>query len=104
MTLLHLAQPPEHLLAERARAFEQVLSLDLVEDGERRRRGNRIAAVRAAETADVHGVHQVGPTGDRADRQAAAERLRAGDEVGHDALVLDREPAAGPAHAPLDLV
>src|SRR4029453_18524074 len=26
------------------------------------------------------------------------------DEVGHDVLVLDREPAAGPAHAALDLV
>ena len=43
----------------------------------------------------MHGVHDLRPAGDRADRQAAADRLRGRDDVGHDVLVLDRVPAAG---------
>ena len=40
----------------------------------------------------------------RADREAAAQALRARQDVGHDALLHVREERAGAAHAALDLV
>ena len=72
---LHLAQSRRDVLAERPRALQQAVALDLVEDGERGGGRDRVPAVRAAEPAHVHGVHELGAAGDGADRQAAAERL-----------------------------
>ena len=42
--------------------------------------------------------------GDGGERHAAGERLRGGDQVRDDAVVLAREHRAGPAEAGLDLV
>ena len=84
--------------------LDEPFVLDHVDRGQRGRARHRIAAERAAEPADVHRVHDLGPAGHARDRHAAAESLRGRDEVGHDVLVLAREPRAGAAEAGLHLV
>ena len=50
-------------------------ALDRIEDRERRRTRERVAAERAAEAAGRDCVHHLGASGDGRERQAAAERL-----------------------------
>ena len=61
------------VLAERARTLEQSFALDLVEHGERRRRRDRVPAVRPAEAAGMDRVHQLGASRDGGDREPRAE-------------------------------
>ena len=83
---------------------EELRLADDVHRLDRRGAGDRAAAVGAADAAEVRRVHDLGAAGDRADRHAGAERLRGDDQVGNDAVVLDREQAAGAAEAALHLV
>lgn len=83
---------------------DQVQLVHGLDRRERRRAGDRVAAVRAAEATGVHRVHQVGPPGDGGQRQAAGDPLGDGDQVRLDALVLAGEPVARAAEAGLDLV
>ena len=76
----------------------------MVDRLDRRRARDRAAAVGAADAAEVRGVHDLGAAGDGGDRHAGAERLGGHDEVGHDAVVLDGEEAAGASHAALHFV
>ena len=75
-------EPVHHRLAGAHGRLQQPLALDLVEHRERGGGGHRVPAVGAAQPAHVHRVHQLGAAGDRADRHAAAERLRRQDDVG----------------------
>ena len=75
-----------------------------VDGGQGGRAGDRVAAVGAAEAADVDVAHDLGPAGHRGQRQAAGDALGRGDQVGHDPLVLAREPGPGPAEPRLHLV
>ncbi len=68
------------------------------------RAGERIAAVGRAVHADRERARDLGRGQHRADREAAAQALGAGQDVGHDALLHVREQRAGAAHAALDLV
>ena len=70
----------------------------------RRRAGDRVPAERAAEPAGLGRVHQLGAAGDRGQRQPAAERLAGHEQVGLDAVVLDRPDGPGAADAGLHLV
>ena len=71
----------------------------------RRRARQRVAAERAAQAALLGRVHDLGARGDRRERQAAAERLAADEDVGLEpVVVLDRPHRAGAAHARLHLV
>ena len=85
---------------------QDALVVDDVEDGQRGRRGHRVAAERAEE----HGLvgepgRDLAPGDDRADRVAVAHRLAERDEVGRDAEPLRTTTSvAGPAVPALDLV
>ena len=76
----------------------------LVEHGERRGAGERVAPERPSQPARVHGVHDLGPAGDAGERQAAAQRLPGDDEVRLHAVVLDRPDRPRAADARLHLV
>ena len=82
----------------------QIPGLHRLDRAERRRARHRVAAVRAAEPAHVHGVHQLGPPGDTGQRQPVRDPLGRRDQIRDEALVLAREPVAGPAETGLDLV
>ena len=71
---------------------------------DRRGARDRAAAVRAADAAEMRRVQDLGAAGDGADRHARAERLRADHQIGHHAVVLDGEQAAGSPEAALHLV
>ena len=75
-----------------------------VEDRGRGGARERVAAERAAEAAGRNGVHQLFTAGDGRERQSAAERLARDEQVGLDAVVLDRPDRAGAAAAALHLV
>ena len=100
-----LAQPGAQL----GHVGEQALVLDDADDGERRRGGHRVAAEGGAVLAGAEQRRGVLAQGHRgADREAAAQALGEGDDVGHDAAAdvrqVVRHPGAGAAHAGLDLV
>ena len=100
--------PGEHAgaqrLADRDGALAEALLVDHVEDGERGGVGDRVADVRAADGAVVRRVHDLRLAEHARERQAGGDRLRDGDQVGLDAVVLDREELAGAREAGLDLV
>ena len=77
---------------------------DLVEHGARGGARDRVAAERAAEPAGSRRVHQLRAARDAGERQPAAERLAGDEQVGLDAVVLDRPDRPGPADAGLHLV
>jgi hypothetical protein len=72
--------------------------------GDRGDAGQRVAAVGAAHPADVGGVHDVCAAGDGADRHARAERLGGDDDVGRQAVVLQREQPARAGETALHFV
>src|SRR5581483_1661887 len=90
--------------ADRFGPFAELGPSNLVEHGERGRARERVAAERPTEAARRDRVHHLGAPGDAGERQAAAERLPGDDQVGLDAVVLDRPDGARAAHARLDLV
>ena len=104
VALRPVADPGQQGPLDALRLGEQVVALDDLEDGERRRGRDRVAAEGAADAAGLHGIHDLGAAGDGGEREAARDALRARDEVGHDAVVLDRVPGAGAGDAGLDLV
>ncbi len=63
-----------------------------------------IAAVGAAQSARMRRVHDGRTAGDRRQREAAAQALGHGDEIGHHAGMLDGEHLAGARDAALDLI
>ena len=65
-------QARAHDRLDPARRAGEVLGLHRLDRAERRGAGDRVAAVRPAETAAVHGVHDLGATGDT--RRAAGRR------------------------------
>ena len=99
-----LLEPAADQGADLQRAGVEGVLLHLRDRAERRGAGDRVAAVGAAEAADVDGVHQLGAAGDAGERQAAGDALGRRHQVGHDALVVAREPRACAAEAGLDLV
>ena len=99
-----LVEAATELGAELERPGVEGVLLHLRDRAERGRAGDRVAAVGSAEPADVDAVHQLGVAGDGGQRQAAGDALGGGDQVGHDALVVDGEPRPGAAEAGLDLV
>ncbi len=80
------------------------LLFDHVQNSERRGLRDRVADVRAADGAVVGGVEDLGLAEHARKRKAAGDRLRDGDQVGLDVVVLDREQPAGAAKAGLHLV
>ena len=66
--------------------------------------GQRLAAEGRGVVAGLEGGGHLGPGPAGADRHAVAQRLGHRDDVGHDAEVLEAEPAAGAAEAGLHLV
>ena len=78
-------QPVAQLLAERGDVLEQAVGLDRVEHGERGGAGDRVAAEGGAVVAGLEQVAGVAEGDAGADRDAAAEALGDGDDVGHDA-------------------
>ena len=103
---LELPQAGEHVLAAGRRALDQALLGDHVEHREAGRGGQRVGDVRG----DVEEALVVTVLLDRArrdgrrERQAAAERLRDADEVGHHTVVLEAEHRPEAAEARLGLV
>jgi hypothetical protein len=92
------------LLPHALDVVEQALVRDGPDDGEGGRAADRVAAERGAVRAGPEQVPGVAEREARADRQAAAETLGQGHDVGLDAIGLVREPVAGPADAGLHLV
>ena len=97
-------EPRANPLADRVRPRAELGRRHLVEHGERRRAGQRVAAERPSQAARVHGVHDPRPAGDAGERQAAAQRLPGDDDVRLHAVVLDRPDRPGAADARLHLV
>ncbi|CVN11728.1 Uncharacterised protein [Streptococcus pneumoniae] len=91
-------------LLDPAGLLQETVLLDGLEHGERRRRGDGVAAVGAPEAARVHGVHHLGAAGDAGERHAAGDALGGRHQVRLDALGLGGEPGAGAGDAGLDLV
>ena len=77
---------------------------DLAEHLDRRHAGERVAAEGAAEPPGGTAVHQLCRAGHAGERQSAAERLARNDQVGLDAVVLDRPDRPSPPDAGLHLV
>ena len=116
----HRAQPPdvtdarparlpvEHPRAQRRTeelcAIDELLLLEDVEDGQRRRERDRIADERPADGSGVRVVHDRCAPDHTRERQAACDRLRDDDEIRFDAEVLHREHAPGSSEARLHLV
>src|SRR2546421_2220177 len=90
-------QPPGQARRDLLGALAEARSGQLVEH--RRGGGARdgIAAEGAPETARMNCVHDGALAGDRGERQPAAERLAADDEIGLDVEALDRPDGARPA-------
>ena len=91
-------------LADQLDVIEQVGGLDRVEHREGGGAGDRVAAEGRAMVARLQRGGAVAEADAGADRQAAAEALGQGEDVGGDPFGLVREPRAGPADAGLDLV
>src|SRR4051794_40267970 len=91
-------------LAERAHARVEVRVLEHVERGVGGGGDDRPAGERRAVVAGLEGLAQALAGDQRADRQAAAERLGGRHRVGHDAGLLERPQRAAAAEAALDLV
>src|SRR5262249_34699809 len=123
--LLELAPEPDALAADvredfapcvdRAQAFheervarlytvEHLRRVDYVEDRFGDRTGERIAPVSRAMYPDRERARYFGGRQHRADREAAAEPLGAGQDVGYDTLLHVGEQCSSAAHAALDLV
>ena len=85
-------------------ALEDALFLEHLQHGERRRAGDRVAGIGAAEPAGPAGVHDLRAPDHGREREAARDRLRERVEVRRDAVVLHGEHAAGASGAALDLV
>ena len=100
--------PGEHAgtqrLADCNSALAKALLVDHVEDRERRGLGHRVADVGTADGAVVRRVHDLRLAQHARERQAGRDRLRNRDQVGLDAVVLDRKQLAGAREARLDLV
>ncbi|MCW0462677.1 hypothetical protein NB717_003745 [Xanthomonas sacchari] len=88
---------PRHVGGDRRRG-------QLAQRHPRHRRGQRVAAEGGAVRAELHGLGDLRPGQQRADREAAAQRLGQGHDVGSDLVLPVREQGAGAAHAALDLV
>src|SRR5690348_5252066 len=93
-----LAQPAPDRLRARPRLLEGV------EDRDRGGALHRVPAERPAEPARRDRVHDLGAAGDAGERQPAAERLAADEQVGLDVVVLDRPDGAGAPAPRLHLV
>src|SRR5262249_2495494 len=100
----HLAEARAELFAEGLRAIGELLFFGEAEGLERRRTGDRIAGISAAERARLARIDDLGAADDGADRKAPAHRLRHGHETRLHAEVLDRPHLAGAAEAALHLV
>ena len=85
-------------------ALADALVLDHVEDGERRGLRHRVADVGPTDRGVAGGVHDLGLADHTREREAGGNRLRDGDQVGLDPVVLDREQLAGTPEARLHLV
>ena len=97
-------EPGREPVAGDAHPREQFgIGADLERD-ERRRRNHRAARESRAVIAGVQRVREPWAGDQRADRQAATERLRARDRVGDDVGLLVRPERPGPPHTRLDLV
>ena len=72
----------------------------------RQRRGDRQgrAGMRRCHRAGGVELHDVGAPDHRGQRKGTGDALAAGDEVGDDAIVLEREPSPGPAETRLHFV
>ena len=103
-TLLPGEHPRSHGLADRGGALVEALLLDHVQNGERRGLRDRVADIGAADGAVVGGVEDLGLAENARKRKAAGDRLRDGDQVGLDVVVLDREQLAGAGKTGLHLV
>ncbi len=90
--------------AEVFRAVAEVFILDHVENGMGRRNADRAAGIRAAQAAGAGGVHDFGAAGDGCNREAAAQALGHGHQVGRDAIVFHGEQFAGTGKAGLHFV
>src|SRR5262249_2952652 len=99
-----LVQAREHDVADVAGRAHQVELTHRLDTGQRGGAGDRVAAVCAAQPTGVDRVHDLRTPGDAGQRKAAGDRLRGGDEIGYDRLVIRGEPISGPAEASLDLV
>src|SRR5436309_2687433 len=89
--------------SERLRSLPQLPADDDVDRGAPRRARERVPAERGVVAPLERLLHRLRREG-RADRHAAREGLREGQEVGLDAPPLDREEAARAAHPRLHLV
>ena len=92
------------LLAQPHRPGQELVARDRAQALDRGGAGHRVAAIGRAEPARMHRVHHVGAADHARQRHAGRERLADGDQVGHDAGVLDAPERAGAAHAGLHLV
>ena len=101
------AQPVEHVRAEFRRALGETLFEQHVDRRERGRAGERIAAERRGVQERV--IEEPREDGLRRDdrtgrHDAAAERFREAQDVGHDVVVFAREHLPGAAHPGLHFV
>ena len=104
MPLLPLQHPAPNGLADALGTVDEALVLEDVEDGERGRQRDRVADVGAADRAVAGRVHDLRLAEHARERQPGGDRLGDRDQVGLDAVVLDREHPAGAAEAGLHLV
>ncbi len=96
-----------HDVAQAGGALDEPVLLVDPDRGQRGRQAHRMAAVGqpAVEHLRVEGLGDVVAHGHRAEREVAGgEPLGHRQQVGHDAPVIDGEPAAGPPEAGHDLV
>ena len=93
-----------HFLSDTRRPRAQVFGFDHIEHRMRGCDADRIAAVCSSQPSAVRGIHDGCAPGHPGEREAASQALGNGNEIGHDAGMLDREHLAGPCNAALHFV
>jgi hypothetical protein len=91
-------------LADRGRALVQALLLEDVQHGHCSCLRDGVADVGAADRRVAGRIHDLGLADHTGERQTGCDRLRDGDQIGLDSVVLDREELAGAAEPRLNLV
>ena len=104
MSRREFLEAPDHLISELLAARDQAFVFDHPHYSVGRGTGEQVSSVGPAVVSETDGVGHLLAAQKGCDRDAAAEALSQGQNVGDDAVVFEGEPATGPTDPGLNLV